>query len=72
MEMSSRQFMKMYHYMDSLYILFEMLPFLEYKESELEVNFMLIQNKIEKIVEICFTYKSVWAFRKIVTLVLDR
>ena len=48
MEMSSRQFMKMYHYMDSLYILFEMLPFLEYKESELEVNLCLCRIKLKK------------------------
>lgn len=31
-----------------------------------------IQTKIERIVEICFTYKSAWAFKRIVTLVIDR
>ena len=31
-----------------------------------------IQKNIEKIVETCFCYKAIWAFRKIVTIVLDR
>jgi hypothetical protein len=35
MELSSKQYMKMYNYMESLYILFEMLSYLEYRETEL-------------------------------------
>ena len=30
------------------------------------------QKNIERIVEICFSYKAIWAFRRIVTIVLDR
>ena len=49
MEMSSKQYMKMYNYMESLYILFEMLPFLQYKESELEVTIFLFRAKLRRL-----------------------
>lgn len=32
----------------------------------------MTQVQIERIVEICFRHKSVWAFQRIVTLLLDR
>ena len=37
METSSQQWMKMYNHVESLHILFELLPFLENKENDLEV-----------------------------------
>ena len=40
MELSSKQFIKMYNYIESLSILFEMLSFLELREGDLEVNLL--------------------------------
>lgn len=45
MELSSKQFIKMYNYIESLSILFEMLSFLELRECDLEVSLLQFRPK---------------------------